>query len=420
MFCALAALLLTQATPEPQTASDSIALKGGKLWTGTLLRADAEEVELLDVQGELRVFPRTKVKAMAGPRAEYAEFRAGLRQAYSDRSSAEEVFAFAAWCRAHGYARDEALALWRVLALDETHVEAHRALGHQARGEVWLVPLGKEEQLAIWSDLLRQRAQVEQPWRFTTMHFAVTISGPLDRAVIAAAAAEYYYGELYALLQEPARLWDLRRPIEVRVWPAKTRGYPQADGRLDGHRDSLTRVLHTWLESTEGGIERPVSYERLLAEAVLHSVAEERTRGASEVPAWLRSGAGTLLEAGSQWGSGLPACDPRLPAQLWVDRHAALPAPRTAANLAATASAEFLGPRAEAARAQAYTLLHFLLFSEPPAYVAEFSAYAQLAMRNLGGGSAFSGSFGRRLRALEKEWPERVQRLGKPTPGARE
>lgn len=420
MLLPLAALtLLAQASDALQSAPDSVWLKGGKLWNGTLLRASETEVELLDEQGELRSFDRKRVKAMAGPRAHYAEFRERLQQAYSDRSSAAEAFAFAGWCLAHGYRRDERLALWRTLAIDERHEGAHRALGHEARGEAWLVPV-EDGRLATWPDLLRLRAQPERPWSFTTMHFAVEVSGPLERAVIAAAAAEYFYGELYVLFQDRAQLWDLRRPIAIRVWPARDRGYPAADPRLEGHWDPAARVLHTWLESKEGGVERPVNYERLLADAVLAAAAEERTKSPSEAPAWIRAGAGILLAEGSQWGSGLPSCDPRLPAQAWVDRHAALTAPRTASQLAAAAEAEFLGPRAEDLAAQAYTLLHFLLFAEASAYDREFRAFLQAAMRNLGAGGAFGESFGRRLRELEQAWPERVARLSQPSPGARQ
>jgi len=419
VFLALAALLLLVQAPPLETAKDSVYLKAGKLLNGTLLRAGEDEIELLDEKGEVRSFSRKKIKAMSGPRAQYSEFRERLQQAYSDRSSADEAFAFAGWCLAHGYLRDERLALWRALAIDETHEGAHRALGHEARGEVWLIPFGEGRQ-ATWPDLMRQRMQAEQPWIFTTMHFALEISGPLDRAVITAASAEYFYGELYALFQVRAELWDLRNPIAVRVWSAKDRGYPQADARLDGHWDPVTHVLHTWLDSTEGGIERPVNYERLLADAVLAAAAEERTKSPSEVPAWLRAGAGILLEEGTQWGSGLPACDPRLPAQNWIDRHAALSAPRSAAAIAIAAGAEFVGPRAEELRAQAYTLLHSLLYPEGKSFEKEFRAFLVVAFRNRGGGSAFSESFGRRLAELDKAWPERVQRLSRPSPGARE
>jgi hypothetical protein len=418
----LAALLLpvqagTGAAPE--TAPDSVWLKGGKIWTGTLLRAGADGIELLDEKGTLRTAERTKIKAMSGPRADYAEFRRRLQQAYSDRSSADEAFAFAGWCGAHGYLRDERLALWRALALDELHEGAHRALGHEARGELWLAALD-DGRLATWPDLLRLRATPEQPWRFTTMHFAIEVSGPLDRAVIAAAAAEFFYGEIYALLQSRARLWDLRRPIAVRIWPSRTRGYPQTDARHAGHWDPIGRTLHTWLEAMEGGVARPMHYERLLADAVLRCAAEERMQSPPEVPAWLVVGTSLLLEAGAQWGSGLPTCDPRLPAQIWVQRHAALTAPRTAAALAVVAEAEFFGPRAQDLLAQSYTLLQFLLFPEGETFDEEFDAFLTLALRNRGGGSAFGASFGRRLAALEQAWPERVQRLGRPSPGTRE
>lgn len=418
-FALTALLLFAQATEPPQTAPDSVRLKTGKLWTGTLLRADGEEVELLDEDGKVQAFPRSKVRTLSGPRADYAEFRRLLQLAYSDRSSAEEAFGFAGWCRARGYLRDEALALWRTLALDEAHEGAHRALGHEARGDAWFVPAGDGSALA-WPELLRRRLAPEQPWAFTTMHFGVQVSGPLDRAVIAAAAAEYFYGELYAWFQPRAKLWDLRLPIEVRIWPARARGLPPADPRAAAHWDPLARVLHTWLEAEGGGIARPVSYERLLAEAVLTSAATELTQSTAEVPAWLLAGAGVLLEAGTQWGSGLPVCDARLPAQAWVAHHAALRAPRTAAALAITEAAEFAGPRAPELFAQSYTLLHFLLFDGEPSLAAATDDFLQRALRNRGGGTAFRSAYGTRLSALEAAWPERVARLARPSPGARE
>lgn len=420
MPLALVALLLAaQAPAPPETAPDRVRLKSGKVWTGTLLLAGEEEWTLLDEKGELRSFRASSVKDAAGPRAGYAEFLERMELAYSDRSSAEDAVGFARWCRARGYLRDERLALWRALALDESDEEAHLALGHEARGEIWLVPIGAGR-VAAWPDLLRLRSTPEQPWTFTTMHFDVEISGPLDRAVIAAAAAERIYAEIYALFQRRAGLWDLRRPIAVRVWPARDRGYPRGDPRLAGHWDRGARVLHTWLEGREGGIERPVSYERLLAEAVMRSACEELTSSPPELPAWLAQGAGILLEEGVQWGSGLPAIQVGLPAKAWVERHAALVQPRTAAALAIAAEVEFLDARGDELRAQSYTLLHFLLLAEGKGFPAEFDEFLRRAFRNRGGGSAFRECFGRRLDELERSWAERVRRLAGPDPGARD
>lgn len=411
-------LALAQSPEAPQTAPDRVRLKSGKTHEGTLLLAGADEYVLLDAKGELREFPARSVRQAAGPRAEYAEFRARLAQAYSDRSSADEAFEFAGWCRARGYARDEQLALWRALALDEMHEGAHRALGHEPQGEIWMTPLG-EGRTASWPELLRLRASPAAPWTFTTMHFDVVVSGPLDRAVIAAAAAEHFYGEIYSLFQRRAEMWDLRRPIEVRIWPGKQLGYPRGDPRLDGHWDRGARVLHTWLESREGAPARPVSYERLLAEAILRCASEELTSSLPELPPWLVAGAGILLAEAVQWGSGLPVVDARQPSQTWVDRHAAVALPRTAAALAVAAEEEFVGPRGEGAQAQAYTLLHSLLLGDGPGFPAEFDEFLRRAVRNRGGGSAFRECFGRRLDELERSWSERVLRLARPSPGAR-
>lgn len=420
MALALAALLLAaQALPAPETAPDRLRLKSGKIHEGVLLLATADESLLRDAEGELREIPAKSVRQATGPRAEYPEFRVRLAQAFSDRSSAAEVFGFAAWCRAHGYLRDERLALWRVLALDERHEAAHRALGHAAHGGSWMVPLDEGGHLATWPDLLRLRAAPATPWVFTTMHFTVEVSGPLDRAVIAAAAAEHFYGEIFALYQQRARLWDLQRPIAVRIWPSKQLGDPRGDPRLAGHWDRDARVLHTWLEGREGAPLRPVSYERLLAEAVLRGAIEELTGGLPKPPPWWVVGTGLLLEEAAQWGSGLPVVDARLPSQAWVARHAAQAVPRTAAALAVAAEEEFVGPRGEDAQAQAYTLLHSLLLGESPGFPAEFDEFLRRAVRNRGGGSAFRECFGRRLDELERSWSERVLRLARPSPGAR-
>ncbi len=417
VFALAALLLLAPSVQAPETAPDTVRLKGGKSWTGVLLRAGTTEIEFLDEKGELQLFPRKKVQTLSGPRAEYAEYLERLQRAYSDRGGVEEAFAFATWCRARGYARDAELAWWRTLALDPTHSGAHQALGHRAQGEIWIAPL-EDDKIAAWPDLLRLRAQAEHPWRFTTMHFNVEVSGPLDRAVIAAAAAEFLYAKLYALFQERGTWWDLRQPILVRIWSARNAGYPGLDPRSTGHWDRSTHTLHTWFAAEESAL-RPVRYEALLAEAVLSSACEELSRSAPDLPAWLLVGSGRLLEAGTLWGSGLPSCDPERAARSFVELHAGLEPMASASAVAVAARAEFTGPRADAWQAQAYTLLHFLCFPQAPEWEAGFTLFLQEAVRNRGGGSAFRTAFGEQVPALDAAWQAWVRREGAARAGAR-
>lgn len=415
MLALLGAALLLQ---EPRTAPDQLTpLATGRPQPVAILYAGPEEVDFRDAEGEVRTLARKKARKMTGPRVEYPEFLARLVAAYSDQAGAADAFAFAQWCRARGFLRDERLACWRALALDPAFAPAHEFLGHEGHGEAWLVPLGDGRQ-AAWLDALRLHESAELPWEFTTMHFSVAVSGPLDRAVLAAAAAELLYGRSLELLQARARMWDLTTPVRVRVWPGRKRGYPEVDPRVAGHWDRAARELHTWLDAGEG-YARPLHYERLLGEAILSSAAAEITASPGEIPAWLEAGFGLMLEASTQWGSGLPVCAPGLAAREWVSRDAALIAPRNAGQLAVLQRADFLGPQSDDLRAQCYTLLHHLLFSGQPDFDEPVNAWLHAALRNLGGGSALRTAFGGEFANLDASWRAFVQKAGGPRAGER-
>lgn len=409
------ALLLIQ---EPATAADTLTpLATGRAQKVTLLFVGTEEVDFRDAEGVARTLPRKKARKLGGPRTEYAAFLTGLIAAYSDQAGAEEAFAFSQWCQAHGFRRDQQLACWRALSLDPAHVPAHEALGHQRNGDAWLIPVA-EGQWASWPDAQRLHASQEMPWTFTTMHFSVAVSGPLDRAVVITATAELLYGNALGLLQSRARMWDLCSPIRVHVWPARKRGYPDVDPNVSGYWDRGTRELQTWLDDSSG-YSRPAHYERLLAEAILDSAAVELTSSPSEIPIWMEAGFGLILEASTQWGSGLPACVPGLAAQEWVSRDAGLASPRNAGQVAVLARADLLGPQADSLRAQSYTLLHHLLFAEDPSYQAPLREFLHGALRNRGGGSALRSAFGAEFDRMNANWRAFVKQEGSPRAGER-
>lgn len=411
-----AALMLLQ---EPRTAPDSLTpLATGRAQEVTLLNVGAEEVDYRDREGIAHTLTRKKARKLAGPRLEYPAFLTGLEAAYSDQAGAAEAFAFAQWCRERGYHRDATLACWRALAKDPEFAAAHEALGHQGNGAAWLVPLGNDK-WATWPDALRLHQAPEQPWQFTTMHFSIAVSGPLERAVVIAAAAELLYGRTLALLQQRGRMWDISVPLRVRVWPARKRGYPEQAASIDGHWDRATLELHTYLDDADG-YARPVNFERLLAEAILDRAATELTGSPGEIPAWLEAGLGIVLEASTQWGSGLPACVPGLAAQEWVSRDAQLATPRHAGQVAVLARADLLSPRADDLRAQCYTLTHHLLFNEERDLRAPFDEFLQAALRNRGGGSALRSAFGADFDALHASWRAFVQKAGAPRAGERD
>ncbi len=416
MIALLGAALLLQ---EPRTAPDQLTpLSTGRPQAVTILWAGPEEVDFRDAEGVARTLSRKKARRLSGPRMEYPEFLTRLVAAYSDQAGAAEAFDFAQWCRARGFLRDERLACWRALALDPSFAPAHQALGHEGHGDSWLLPLADGRQ-ASWPDALRLHEAPELPWEFTTMHFSVAVSGPLDRAVIAAAAAELLYGRSLELLQQRGRMWDLTTPVRVRVWPGRKRGYPDPDPRLEGHWDRAARELHTWLDAGDG-YARPIHFERLLGEAILERAAGELTASPGEIPAWLEAGFGLLLETSTQWGSGLPVCAPGLAAREWVSRDAALTAPRNAGQIAVLQRADFLGPQADDLRAQSYTLLHHLLFAEEPAFESPRRAYLQAALRNLGGGSALRTAFADEFAAFDASWRAFVKQAGGPRAGERD
>jgi hypothetical protein len=250
------------------------------------------------------------------------------------------------------------------------------------------------------------------------MHCTVEASGPLDRAVLAAAAAEYLHGRTASLLRAPAELWFLRQPLRLRIWPPASGRGPVDPSLQNGRLDLGTGVAHLRFDATDG-VMRPLGLERRIAELTLLRACAEQTQSAPQVPAWLLAGLGLLLEASTDWGSGLPTCAlPRI-AQVTVTAHATARHRLDAGQVAILAEVELDGPHGDVLRAQCATLLHFLLHLERPQDAAAFSAWLRLAVRNRGGGSALREAFGARFGALDADWRAWVDREGGPRAGER-
>lgn len=416
------ALLLPLLGQQPRAAPDRLTpLRTGKEEAVTVLYLDRERVVYADREGEVLESPRRRVRGLAGPHVDYEEFLHRLAAAYADVAEPGSAHAFALWCRDRGFLRDVELACWRELARDPDHAGARALLGHTGGPGAWLVPLG-DGRSASWADALRLHAGADLPWKFTTMHWTVEVSGPLDRAVIVAAAAEWLHGRVAGLLREPAELWFLRAPLRLRVWPATPARGPRADaGRpadaADGV-DPATGVLHLRFDESEGPA-RPAGLERGIAELMLTRAAAEMTSSAAEVPTWLTLGLGLLLESSTEWGSGLPSCDlPRL-AQETATLQATAAHRLDAGQVAILSASDVAGAHAAVLRAHCASLLHFLLLRDDPKDAAAFHGWLRLALRNRGGGSALREAFGARFSALDAEWRAWIEREGGPRAGER-
>jgi len=379
--------------------SDLLTLANGRTAEGQVVYEDDTLIILRKGSRETE-YPRAEVTAVDSRLGHLGELLQRMEQRgpdlLADAPGLLELARFAAAARLPGEA--EMLHLLVLLA-DPAQQDALDVLGCKERKGHWSYKKG-----STWirvADLRTAVTDWKDRWTFTSMHYTVEASLPLDQAILAAFDLERFYRAFMGLLRVELRITE---PLETMrfLLHDDARSYPEpSDGRRAwfDQSDLLTHVNTTvkpWLPS--------MFHEA--AHHIFYMTTVRSRDGKGVIPAWLDEGMAEFFETGSSGSPGFSTFDLVSPDPNLFRTHAKAEKPHDFSRVLAFEAKDYqgsVGP--ELKYAQSYTLLHFVLYGNAGDRRLHFMDF----MRSAYQGRSSSTDFQKILEIdnkdkFEKEW----------------
>jgi Protein of unknown function (DUF1570) len=389
------ALLLALAVAGDSRPLDTVELEGGSKLQGRVVFEDQEEI-VLRVGTNERTILRKKVVRVD---SRCAELR-GIRQRWRGLAETDlsGTLALARECREKKLEEEAQLLAWYVLSLAPKDAAAHEFLGHEKRGEGWLVADGARRW--PYEKLLELRKQWKDAWEIASEHYRVRTNVPLHDAVIAVLEMESAYEAFHELLGRPLRFRELVEPLEAQVH-ADQKSFPETAGDARSYFDHTTHVLFV---NSAGGFERgAVAHEAThqLLDACIRSTRSAR----GDVPGWLDEGLAEYIRASTGGPAGRSL---GVAAQFDLARfqeHAQAKSPYDLSRVLNFGPDDFFGSTKSSLKySQSYTLVCWGLYGDQGRLRPRFFEYLKEACKGHSSSTAFKAELKLDDAAIEKGW----------------
>ena len=392
-----------EAGDERVNAPDRVELVDGGTLEGRVLLEVGDSV-VLRVGAKERELARADVKSV---RSAQGSLRELLEQwQHVPPGDAAAILDLARFADSRGLAGERELFALLALTVDGKLAAAHELLGHDAKGDDWIVRAGARR--IPWSKLGAARRDFKDPWELATTHYELRSNLPLVDACRILIELESFYAEYMELLGRPLLL----REVEVRMplaAHADQQSFPESQGGGTGWFAPATNSVSLLFLS---GLEP----QRLIEMATLQldwSVCGGES-GKGHVPDWLDLALSFHLSARRTGEPGRPSYDPELFLPGLYRTHAEAKKPYDLGRVTSFTSGDFAGTsRTDLKYAQCYTLLHFLWTADEGAYQERLFDYLALAFAGKATSSSLERCLDLKERAIEEAWNAHVAKLGR-------
>jgi hypothetical protein len=374
---------------------DTVELEGGAKLQGRVVFEDQDEI-VLRVGTIERSLQRKKVVRFD---SRFAELRT-LQQRWRELEATDldGTLALARDCRTRQFEAEAQLFAWYVLSYAPRDAPAHEFLGHEKRGEGWLVADGARRW--PYEKLLELRREWKDAWEFESEHYRVRSNLPLHEALMAVLDMECAYEAFYELLGRPLRFRELVEPLSAQVH-ADLKSFPETAGDA---RSYFEQSVHVLFVNASGGFDRgAVVHEAThqLLDACIRSTRSAR----GDVPGWLDEGLAEYLRAatGGAPGRALPVAGQFDLARF--QEHARAKEPYDLARVLNFATDDFFGSvKSSLKYSQSYTLVCWGLYGEEGGLRERFFGYLREACQGHSSSTAFKEQLKLSDTAIEKSW----------------
>lgn len=363
--------VLPQISPHKDT--DRVELKSGKELKGRVVYEDDTLVLLRQGKRkpkEIAVADTVRIESLERSLAEFVD-----RYDAADKGDAESLAAVARFAEERGL-RGEALVSWvGVLFADPTYRPAYEALeARESTKKGWQFKIGKR-----WKTLEEAKARQgtwKEHWEVETTHFVIRTDLPVERVTRLAVNVERFYLDYYKLMHRalPLQVFDELPKVNLYVERDKMPKPPvPADAWYDWMRNELDVQV---VDQLDLPLIMSEMSRLMLAGSLRGTIGQT-----GNAPPWCGRGLADLFGSSvEQKPDGALAFDFDREVQPFFKRVARAETLLPLKRLLGMSRAELLqGTNADLARAEAYTLVHFLIFGDGGARVKPFGAYLEHA-----------------------------------------
>lgn len=386
-----------------ENAPDRVELRDGSVVEGRVL-LDAGTRVLVRVGTKTQELERDRIQSVRSAAGSVRELLAQWERIAPD--DAQAVLDLARFAEARGLAGEKELFALLVLTLDAKNAAAHELLGHDAKGDDWIVREGARR--TPWSKLAALRREFKSGWELATTHYALRTNLDLATACRVLLELECFYRLYMDTLGAPLELHEVSERMPCEAY-ADQQSFPES---ASGGTAWFAAATNTAAVLLLTGL-KP---ESLLEVATLQLDWSVCGKGAGKgnLPDWLDVGLSFFLPCMRTGEPGRPVYDPALYLPSPFRTHAEAKKPYDPGRVVGFSAGDLQGSsRFDLKYAQCYTLLHFAWNGDGGAHRAGFFAYLRQAFGGKASSSDLEEALGMKERELEKAVAAHVATLAK-------
>lgn len=374
---------------------DVVELAGGSKLEGRVVFEGADEI-VLRVGSNERTIPRAKIARYDSRAASVREVHERWRALSADDLAG--TLELARDCRKRSLEEEAQLFAWYVLGQSDSNAQAHEFLGHEKRGEGWLVRDGARQW--PWKQLLELRRGWKDAWELQSEHFRLRSNLPLQESVLAALELEAAYAAFFELLGQPLRFGEIVDPLAAEVH-ADARSFPETAGDARSYFDHASRVL--FVNAAKGFDRAAFAHEAThqLLDACMRSTRSAR----GSIPGWLDEGLAVYVASASAGPLGRSRAQAGQFDLARFAEHAGAREPYTLSRVLNFGPDDFFASVQSSLKySESYTLVCWGLFGEEGRLRERFFSYLREACKGHSSSTAFKDELHMGEAEIEKSW----------------
>lgn len=394
---ALALLALGGDTRPP----DRIELKSGEKIEGYVLVETKTEIVVL-VKSKERRIPAAQVVSVRKAAATLAEVLD--RHEKLAQGDAKGEVELAKYCQDGALPGEAEVLALAALCDDPTNADAHTLLGHVKRQAGWTAKRGN--QLVLFEKLPPARADLREPWKLKTSHYALLTNLSLHDATCMSIDLERFYRAFFQLLGEDVELREVVDPMGVGVY-GDQRTFPEGLAGRQAYFDPASGqvLLNAAAVEPRYGLVHEATHQ------VLYATTSGTRAGRGLIPGWIDEGFAEYMACSRTGDAGRAHFDLGAISDHHFTTHRDAKKAYDLARVLQFESGDFHGSsKTDLKYAESYTLVHFFLHGAGGKYRGKFFAF----LRSAYAGSSSSTDFKKVVDVpegeLEEAWKAHVQK----------
>lgn len=402
MIAALLATLLSS-TPTLGDENDLIVFADGKQQACRVL-LETEAKVVYRARNKTSEVPRAALKDVQSVERSLRAFLVRFEQADPrDVAALAELALFAE----ASFLPGEAHNAWiRILTLEPKNEQAWTKLGGVKRRDGW--ELRVRGRFYTLEELRTRASDWPNALELRTAHFLIRTDGPPERALDLALDVERAYLTFYDVFGKPLELYTFDEVPEIHLFsdPKDFRAPPKPGQPAWFERSGNVLHVNGQMASERG----PIVAE--FTEALIFNAFRRTLAKTGELEPWAREGLKQAFAAGIRPDPGRVVFDFDTPYLAYFQAQASDAKALSLAQVLRAGFASFdSGSDQSRYAAQAYTLLHFLVFFESQQYRLGLATYLRESYLGKGGSSNFLKALGVDEKTLEGQWTSYVKSI---------